>query len=480
MSSSSSTSMALLTDLVEALGFRHTERTWARATYEVLSRYVAVRTVEIVLFGPAGSRKILPSATTSAVVALRPSEESWFRDAMLRGARLLDTKRAAAMAIVPIADSGGALGCATIALERESELLTRALLESMGRVLRSTLRQIHAIARVAELSRRVHTQTRQLREDLRQLLPSAVVAANPRMQRIFAEIVPLVARQDTTVLICGESGTGKEVVARRIHELSPRSKRPFIRINCGAIPSGLVESTLFGHEKGAFTGATERRAGVFERAHMGTLLLDEVGELPPSAQVKLLRVIETGEAERVGGNRTIPLDVRILAATHRDLHAMVDAQAFRADLLYRLDVFPITIPPLRERKDELEALTAHILARLARRFGRSSPPLSRKSIARLRSYEWPGNVRELENVLERSLLLSTGASLEIVLPDRALKRGSVSTFQAAAKRCIEDALALTEGRIYGPNGAAAVLGIKPTTLQSKMKRLGMARRAIAR
>jgi formate hydrogenlyase transcriptional activator len=312
-----------------------------------------------------------------------------------------------------------------------------------------------------------------------------VIAASPAMRTILHEIVPLVARQDTTVLLRGETGTGKEVIARRIHALSPRAARPFLKVNCGALPEGLLESALFGHERGAFTGAAARRVGFFERANGGTLLLDEIAELPRPAQVKLLRALQEGEIERVGGEATLRVDVRVIAATHRPLEAMIKTGAFREDLYYRLQVFPIVIPPLRERPEDLEGLVRAIVEKLAARFGRSPPRLGRAMMARLAGHDWPGNVRELENVLERSMVVSTGDELRLVgsfggapaaarpvapRPDR-----EVEDYRAAMKRSIETALAACGGRIYGAGGAAAALGLKPTTLQSKMKKLGIVR-----
>jgi transcriptional regulator with GAF, ATPase, and Fis domain len=290
------------------------------------------------------------------------------------------------------------------------------------------------------------------------------------MRRIFGEVVPAIAKQSTTVLLLGETGTGKEVVAKRIHELSPRARRVYLRINCGAIPPTLLESALFGHERGAFTGALRAQAGVFERAHEGTLLLDEVGELSLDAQVRLLRVLESGELERVGGDRTLRVDVRVIAATHRNLEALAVDGQFRRDLFYRLSVFPIRIPPLRERVGDIEPLARHILDELSRAFGEPPPTLDRKAVTRLKAYAWPGNVRELENVLERSLILSRGGPLQIDLPSPPTTRSPVR-FEEAARRCIADALAASGGRIYGPKGAAAILGLKPTTLVSKMQRL---------
>jgi transcriptional regulator with GAF, ATPase, and Fis domain len=329
------------------------------------------------------------------------------------------------------------------------------------------------------VSRRAYAQSRELGDRLKELLPSSVIAVSPPMRRLFREVVPAVAKQSTTVLLLGETGAGKEVVAKRIHELSPRARRIYLRINCGAIPPSLLESALFGHARGAFTGAVRAQAGVFERAHEGTLLLDEVGELSLDAQVRLLRVLETGELERVGGDRTLRVDVRVIAATHRDLEAAAAEGKFRRDLFYRLSVFPIRVPPLRERVSDIEPLARHILGELSRAFGEPQPTLERKALARLRANGWPGNVRELENVLERSLILSRGGPLQINLPSTPTTRSPVR-FEDAARRCIADALAASGGRIYGREGAAAILGLKPTTLVSKMQKLDVSAKGSAR
>jgi formate hydrogenlyase transcriptional activator len=374
---------------------------------------------------------------------------------------------------VPLNIDGVEIGRVVAVLSPGTPPPSSAMIVDVGRVLSAALRQLRALARVAGVSRRAHAQSRELGDRLKELLPSSVVAASPPMRRIFSEVVPAVARQSTTVLLLGETGTGKEVVAKRIHNLSPRARRAYLRINCGAIPPTLLESALFGHERGAFTGALRAQAGVFERAHDGTLLLDEVGELSLDAQVRLLRVLETGELERVGGDRTLHVDVRVIAATHRDLDAMVADGRFRRDLFYRLGVFPIRIPPLRERTSDIEPLARLILGELSGAFGEEPATLDPKALKRLKSYGWPGNVRELENVLERSLILSRGGPLEVALPSSPTTRSPVR-FEEAARRCIADALAMSEGRIYGPNGAATILGLKPTTLVSKMQRLHVA------
>ncbi len=342
----------------------------------------------------------------------------------------------------------------------------------------SALRHVEVVARVAELSRRAQRDSTHLQQALAEVtLPPELVATGPAMRTVLFDLVPLVARQPTTVLLRGETGTGKEVIARRIHAASNRANRPFLKVNCGALPEQLVESVLFGHERGAFTGATARHLGLFERADGGTLLLDEVAELPLPAQVKLLRVLQDGELERVGGERTIHVDVRILAATHRPLEQLVAREAFRADLFYRLNVFPLTLPPLRERLEELPALAHAILSRLSQRSSRRPPRLSPSGLKRLQHHPWPGNIRELENVLERALLLSPGDTLAIPpfdAPSVAAPRpGTAERLDDALRDAIRAALDACDGRVFGPKGAALRLGLKPTTLQSKMKKLGL-------
>jgi transcriptional regulator with GAF, ATPase, and Fis domain len=437
----------LLVELIEELSRAHTETTFTQATFDALARHLAVASLELVLDSTAGSTKRFPAR------ASHPRGDA--------GGHVCN---------VPLSIDGVHVGRVVAVLSPGTPPPPSALIEDVGRVLSAALRQLRALARVAGVSRRAHAQSRELGDRLKELLPSSVVAVSTPMRRIFGEVVPAVAGQSTTVLLLGETGTGKEVVARRIHELSPRARRAYVRINCGAIPPTLLESALFGHERGAFTGALRAQAGVFERAHEGTLLLDEVGELSLDAQVRLLRILETGELERVGGARTQHVDVRVIAATHRDLDAMVTEGRFRRDLFYRLSVFPIRIPPLRERTSDIEPLARHILGELTRAGGGEPPTLNPKILKRLRNYSWPGNVRELENVLERSLILSRGGPLEVALPSSPTARSPVR-FEDAARRCIADALVASEGRIYGPGGAAAILGLKPTTLVSKMQRL---------
>jgi transcriptional regulator with GAF, ATPase, and Fis domain len=446
MSMQSPSMTALLVELVEELSRAHTESTLVEAAFRALSRHLPIVAVAVRLDGPEGLQS--HHAGRQPAEALRPGE---------RSTELL------------LSDDGVTVGRATLCLVGEAA--EGRMLDDIARILSAGLRQVRTLARVASLSRRAHAQNRELGDSLRAFLPDGIVAEEPSMRRIFHEVVPVVARQTTTVLLLGETGCGKEVVASRIHEVSPRARRPYVRINCGAIPPGLLESALFGHERGAFTGAVRAHAGVFERAHEGTLLLDEVGELSPEAQVRLLRALETGEIERVGAGRSLRVDVRIVAATHRDLEAMVAAGQFRRDLYYRLNVFPIAIPPLRQRRADIEPLAREILARLSQRFGERPPALDVRTVKRLQAHAWPGNVRELENVIERSLILSRGGSLQVDLPAVARSTAAPMRFEDAARRAIEDAIAASGGRIYGPSGAAAILGLKPTTLASKMKRL---------
>ncbi|MBK9776158.1 MAG: sigma 54-interacting transcriptional regulator [bacterium] len=300
------------------------------------------------------------------------------------------------------------------------------------------------------------------------------------------------------MLILGETGTGKEVLARALHHWSPRRAQAFLSLNCAAIPESLLESELFGHVKGAFTGAGSARPGRFLAANGGTLLLDEIGDMPSAAQAKLLRVLQEGTFEPVGSDRTVKVDVRILAATHRDLEERVRAGAFREDLFYRLNVFPLHVPPLRERADDLPRLVATILAGLARRTGRGPWTVDDAALRELAAQEWPGNVRQLVNALERATIMKSAGALDARFFMGGTRRAATGegdatatmaettaaevdadrdlTLAAAERRHLRHVLELCGGRIYGADGAAERLGLKPTTLQSRMKKLGVGRR----
>ena len=306
-----------------------------------------------------------------------------------------------------------------------------------------------------------------------------ILGESSALKRVLRQVED-VAATDATVLILGETGTGKELIARAIHELSPRRDHAFVRLNCSAIPAGLLESELFGHEKGAFTGAISQKVGRLELAHQGTFLLDEVGDLPLELQPKILRALQEKEFERVGGTRTIPVNVRLVAATNRDLAKMVKAGQFRSDLYYRLHVFPITIPPLRERRDDIPLLVRYFLSSHSKRMGRHIETIPADTMKTLVKWRWPGNVRELENFIERSVILTQGAVLRAPLAELEAAEepaGSPdSNLEAAEREHILRVLRECKGMIGGANGAAERLGLKRTTLNSKMKKLGIKRR----
>jgi formate hydrogenlyase transcriptional activator len=290
----------------------------------------------------------------------------------------------------------------------------------------------------------------------------------------------IVAPTDSTVLIYGETGTGKELFASLIHELSRRSGGPFIRLNCAAIPEGLLESELFGHEKGAFTSAVAQRMGRFEAANRGTLFLDEIGDVPLSLQSKLLRVLQEREFERLGSARTVRVDVRVIAATNRNLSELVAEQTFRIDLFYRLNVFPITLPPLRDRREDIPGLVRHFVRCAATSMQRPIQDIPRDAIQTLMDHHWPGNVRELQNVIERAVILSEDGLLRVPKLDVESSHFGGSTLNEMERDYILEVLAETGGTIGGASGAARRLGVPRTTLISKMKRLGISRRVSAR
>jgi formate hydrogenlyase transcriptional activator len=308
-----------------------------------------------------------------------------------------------------------------------------------------------------------------------------MVGESPALRRVLRQ-VETVAPTDSTVLIRGETGTGKELVARALHDLSPRKGSTFVKLNCAAIPTGLLESELFGHEKGAFTGAVSQKVGRFELAHKGTLFLDEVGDILPELQPKLLRVLQEQEFERLGGTKTIKVDVRLVAATHRDLAKMAADGQFRSDLFYRLNVFPVVLPPLRERPDDVPQLVRHFTQRFARRMGRRIETIPSAIMEALVRYPWPGNVRELQNVIERAVILSPGPTLQVPLGDLSPvaplapepRSTSVSLVDVEREHILV-VLRETSWVVGGPNGAAARLGMKRSTLQKKMKKLGISR-----
>ncbi|MDY0163537.1 sigma-54 dependent transcriptional regulator [Desulfobotulus sp.] len=323
---------------------------------------------------------------------------------------------------------------------------------------------------------------RALQRDARHMGANVMIGADSGLKDV-RRLISHVAPTDSPVLLLGETGTGKEVVASEIHSLSRRSQGPFIRVNCGAIPESLIDSELFGHEKGAFTGAVETMPGRFERADGGTLFLDEIGELPPNAQVKLLRVLQSGEFERVGGARTLKASVRILAATHRNLESLMTSGDFRRDLWYRLNVFPLHIPPLRERRQDIPAMVHHFIRVKCEEMNLPyRPDIAEGGLEALMAYDWPGNVRELQNVVERALILCQGRPLAFPAFPGKSREGAMEkrrpgredlSLDGVMTSHIRFVLGETGGRIAGKNGAAALLGLHPNTLRSRMKKLGM-------
>ena len=300
--------------------------------------------------------------------------------------------------------------------------------------------------------------------------------------REITEAIAMVAPVDTAVMLVGETGTGKEVIARAIHEAGPRRNQRFVAVNCAAIPSGLIESELFGHERGAFTGAVSQTVGRFQAADRGTLFLDEVGDLPLELQPKLLRALQDRQIERLGScGRPTSVDVRVIAATNQDLEEMIQQRAFRADLFYRLNVFPIRVPPLRERAEDIPLLISHFVRRFAERQGKKVEDVPDEVIAALKDYSWPGNVRELQNVIERAVVATTGPTLRLPEPERRIDRAPASsrTLAQVERDHIVATLQATNGVLGGWDGAAARLGLSRTTLISRMQRLGiLARNAV--
>jgi transcriptional regulator with GAF, ATPase, and Fis domain len=375
---------------------------------------------------------------------------------------------------------------------REESAFTRKDLEVLSHLANQVAIAIDNMVAVGEfkrLSEKLGEENRRLVQEVRVLQEDLttehgfdeIIGRSVGLKRVLKH-VETVASTDSTVLILGETGTGKELIARSIHQLSPRGKRSLVKLNCAAIPGGLLESELFGHERGAFTGAIAQKIGRLELAHQGTLFLDEIGDLPLELQPKILRALQEKEFERLGSTRTIPVNVRLIAATNRDLGNMVAEKQFRSDLYYRLKVFPITIPPLRERREDISLLIRHFVDRHARRLNRAITNIPSEVMQALTNWHWPGNIRELENFIERAVILSKGPELraplsELILPEAEPKAAQHSPIlQSAEREHILRVLRETKGMIGGSDGAAARLGLKRTTLNSKLKKLGIGRR----
>jgi formate hydrogenlyase transcriptional activator len=395
------------------------------------------------------------------------------------------------MCHLPLIGRERVLGVLSLARDRESAFGEgdAGFLGQVGNQIALAVENAIAYGEIASLKDKLAQEVVYLQDEIRtELKFEEIVGNSDVLRRVLAEL-ETVAPTDSTVLIYGETGTGKELIARAIHNLSSRNSNAFVKLNCAAIPTGLLESELFGHEKGAFTGAIAQRVGRFELANRGTVFLDEVGEIPLELQPKLLRVLQEREFERLGSTRTLRTDARLIAATNRDLTAMVEEQKFRSDLYYRLNVFPVRVPPLRERREDIPLLVRHFAQQFSRRMNRSIETIPSETMNALVRYDWPGNIRELQNVIERAVIVSNGAVLKVPLDElktrvasaEALNGGGVSGDNGTMRDVLEDAerkqivAALKQSKwvVAGPKGAAALLGMKRSTLQAHMQRLGI-------
>src|ERR1700742_390985 len=385
-------------------------------------------------------------------------------------------------AAVPLVMRGQVLGVAAFIRlkQRAFPPHEKAILKDVSRALSIATANALANEEIRKLRQQLEAENISLREQLGQAPWFEEILANSAELKHALEIVEQVATTDATVLITGETGTGKELIARAIHRRSERARGPLVKVNCAAIPDTLLASELFGHERGAFSGATERRKGRFEQAHGGTLFLDEIGELPQEMQVLLLRVLQEREFERLGGAHTVQVDVRLVAATNRDLAEEVRAGRFRANLFYRLNVFPVRVPELRERREDIPPLVAHFAEKYGERFGRPISSIDRKTLDLLQAHNWPGNVRELENTIERAVILARNGVLSID-PEMLRDCAAASASNQSApdddsheeRTAIENALKTSRGKVSGPKGAAKKIGIPASTLEFRIKKLGI-------
>jgi formate hydrogenlyase transcriptional activator len=429
--------------------------------------------------------------STSRPLIARGSELDGYDSEIIR---ILRAEGLQAVCCTPLVHHGRTFGTLNLASRRLDAFNAQdlELLLPVGAQIAIAVENALAFKEIDALKNKLAVEKLYLEEEIRSEFNfEEIVGESAALKRALAQ-VELAAPAGTTVLLLGETGTGKELFARAIHNLSPRRDRTFVKINCAAIPSGLLESELFGHERGAFTGAISQKIGRFELADRGTLFLDEVGDLPLELQPKLLRVLQEQEFERLGGNRTQRVDVRVVAATNQDLSKQVAERAFRSDLYYRLNVFPIQIPALRERPEDIPLLVRYFVQRFSRSLNKAVEYIPADVMDALSSYSWPGNIRELENLLERAVLLSPGKELRVPLseikstsavaaesssssPSSASLTSSISTLEEAERQHILRALKQTQWRIAGPKGAATILGMKRTTLQARMRKLGIRR-----
>jgi formate hydrogenlyase transcriptional activator len=360
------------------------------------------------------------------------------------------------------------------------------LLQGLCQQLAIALGNADSYGEIERLRAELERENVYLRDEIKTSHDFGNIIGDSQAMQMVRDAIQQVAETDSTVLVLGETGTGKELIARAVHDLSPRRDKLLVKVNCAALAPNLITSELFGHEAGAFTGATERRTGRFELAHEGSIFLDEISEVPQETQVMLLRVLQERTIERVGGSQSIPVDTRVIAATNRDLKSHTDKGHFRDDLYYRLHVFPIRVPPLRERREDIPALINHFIGRFARQMNKQITRVNRTTLQNMVTYDWPGNVRELENLVERAMIVSPGDTLEVdenwlvgsgKVPSDAVTSGElVRTLADIERDAILSTLAASRGKVYGPNGAASRLGLKPTTLYGKMRKHGIRRR----
>jgi len=395
------------------------------------------------------------------------------------------------LAHVPLVGRGGIVGVLSLGCWRETAFSREDLsfLGQIGRQVAVAIENAWAFGEVSDLKNKLTLEKLYLEDEIRSELKfEEIVGKSEALRRVLQE-VETVAPTDSTVLIYGETGTGKELIARAVHNLSGRQSNGFVKLNCAAIPTGLLESELFGHERGAFTGAIAQRVGRFELAHRGTMFLDEIGEVPLELQPKLLRVLQEREFERLGSTRTLKTDARLIAATNRNLEELVQEQKFRSDLYYRLNVFPVRVPPLRERPEDIPLLVRHFVQQFSRRIGKGIDTIPSDTMSTLVRYSWPGNIRELQNVIERAVIVTTGPVLKVPSDDlrqsnaaaplvvTPVKQSGNQNMRAALdeaeRKQILAALEESEWTVAGPNGAAMRLGMKRSTLQSRMQKLGI-------
>ncbi|TKB54353.1 MAG: GAF domain-containing protein [Nitrospira sp.] len=417
--------------------------------------------------------------TTQQTVRVRSLSLTEFPAEIMKRAEAQGLKSGCA---VPLILHGQALGTLSVVSTQEDAFTDddAKLFSRIGAQVALAAANSMAYQEISSLKDKLAKEKLYLEEEIQTAYNFEEIVGDSRALKLVLKDVKTVAATDSTVLILGETGSGKELVARALHNLSNRRERTFVKLNCAAIPTGLLESELFGHERGAFTGAIASKVGRFELADRGTLFLDEVGEIPLELQVKLLRVLQEQEFERLGSTRTIHVNVRILAATNRDLDHMVEEQKFRSDLYYRLKVFPITVPPLRERPEDIPLLVRHFAQKFALRMKKRIETIPSEAMKALQAYHWPGNVRELENFIERAVILTQGQDLFVSLAELKRTPGHVTnsgttTLEQAEREHILKALRESDWIIGGPVGAAAKLGMKRTTLQSKMQKLGISR-----